>query len=178
MKKNSYIKQLVGFTIIELLVTIAIMAVLAALAVSTYQRYMIRTRVAAMLGVAGSAQAAVSQYIDQVGPLGTCDVGTLVSSNVGITPIIDTDNIKYVNGLFLSHGCVIEIQGRTADIALNFPGYVSLILCPTIANNSAVKWTCMHFDSNGTSGPWVNYVPPECKSVWYHGGGGVATCGH
>ncbi|MEY3182383.1 MAG: hypothetical protein RLZ35_368 [Pseudomonadota bacterium] len=171
-------KNKLGFTLIEVMIAIAVISILAYVSSTAYQKYIIRSRVATLLDVAAPAKLALSQYIDQVGPLGTCDANSLTSASVGITPIADTDNIKYTTVLGLSHGCVIEIWGRTAEIAPSLPGYVSLVLCPTINTNGSIQWTCMHFDSNGTAGPWKDYVPVQCQSVWFHNGGGVSTCGH
>ena len=84
-------KQQKGFTLIELMIVIAIIGILAAIAIPAYQDYTVRSKVSEGLNLAGAAKLAVSEVWDSLGTLPTNQasyglpqadsiVGTYVSS--------------------------------------------------------------------------------------------------
>jgi type IV pilus assembly protein PilA len=56
-----------GFTLIELMIVVAIIAILAAIAISQYQDYVIRTQVAEGASLATASKAAVTEYYNNMG---------------------------------------------------------------------------------------------------------------
>ncbi len=66
-------KQQKGFTLIELMIVIAIIGILAAIAIPAYQDYTIRSKVSEGLNLAGAAKLAVAETYDSNGGFAAAD---------------------------------------------------------------------------------------------------------
>ena len=128
-------KKQQGFTLIELMIVVAIIGILAAIAIPAYQDYTIRAQVSEGLNLAGGAKAAVSEY--------TMDRGNFPTNNLvaGIAPIAEIDG-KYVDGVTVSNtattGIITVDYGNDAHAILQ-PG--QLVLTATTSAGSVV-WVC------------------------------------
>ncbi len=105
-------KKQQGFTLIELMIVVAIIGILAAIAIPAYQDYTIRAQVSEGLNLAGGAKAAVSEY--------TMDTGTFPTDNTvaGISVATDITG-KYVDGVQVGANGVITVgYGNDAHTTL------------------------------------------------------------
>src|SRR6056297_727507 len=94
-----------GFTLIELMIVVAIIGILAAIAIPAYQDYTIRSQVTEGLNLAAAAKAAVAEDFLNEGmpPTNRTDAGMTANA-------IDTSG-KYVTGINITNGSIIITYG-------------------------------------------------------------------
>ncbi|PWK54401.1 pilin [Pleionea mediterranea] len=135
-------KSNAGFTLIELMIVVAIIGILAAIALPAYKDYTVRAKVSELLIAASNSKTAVSEFAQAE--------GTLIGSGVGLT--IGTS--QYVTDASLSDDGVITIQGTAA--ALGADSTVEIVLSPTLKASGQVGWAC-------TSSSDAKYLPATCR---------------
>ena len=136
-----------GFTLIELMIVIAIIAVLLSLAVPAYQDYSVRTRVSEGLSVAAGAKLAVSE---------TCQTDPSISPTNATTGYAFSAS-KYVRSVEISNTCdrpwiVIRTQntGAPRDMVISLDGFLD-------PDTGRVCWHC-HLVSGDQK-----YLPSSCR---------------
>ena len=104
-------KQQSGFTLIELMVVVAIIGILAAIAVPQYTDYTQRTKLGSALSAAGAWKTAVSMCIQDEGSIPTCGVpGTM-----GIPADVGAGVVNYVTSITTTANGVVTIASTGVD---------------------------------------------------------------
>ncbi len=139
-------KKQQGFTLIELMIVVAIIGILAAIAIPAYQDYTIRAQVSEGLNLAGGSKVAVTEFYQDTGgyPADNAEAGVEVAGNI---------RGKYTTQVAILAGAITVTYGNDANTNL---ATGTLTLTPT-DNTGAIQWACTASFAN-------KWLPASCRS--------------
>lgn len=150
-----------GFTLIELMIVIAIVGILAAIALPAYQDYTIRARMSEVLATAAEAKTTISEFAAANGRLPATAVSAgILTSGFGAQ--------SYV-GSATFNGTIYTIRTTSAGIRFdelggaNGAGNMGVVLTPTLDPNSRrVTWTCGPVAADAAK---AKFLPASCRTL-------------
>jgi type IV pilus assembly protein PilA len=138
-----------GFTLIELMIVVAIIGILAAIAIPAYQDYTIRSQVSEGLTLASDVKAGIAEYTAQTGDW----PADLAEAGLGSGAATDKSG-RYVLSIDVQDGTVTITYGNDANSRIDGE---TLAIQPFTNNNGDVVWKCGNAsDPDGAS---VNSQP-------------------
>ena len=142
-----------GFTLIELMIVISIVAILVTLAVPAYRDYMIRAKISECINNAAVTKVAISEYRQTFGAWPpTMNAGGLLST---------TGSSKYCTGISdyqsSTGSFTIDVDETAVDAVLT---NTSPVFVPTATINNTINWNCT---VGTTPTSEVKYLPSSCR---------------
>lgn len=138
-----------GFTLIELMIVVAIIGILAAVALPAYQDYTVRAQVTELIALADGAKTPVSEYYQNNGNMPTTNTLAGYSGAVG----------KYTASVNVGANGVITATAGAADpVNTNLRSQtITLTPVPDTTTTGVITWTC-----NGSMA--AKYRPTSCRN--------------
>jgi len=138
-----------GFTLIELMIVVAIIGIIASIAIPLYTNFIVRSQVAEGIQLSSSAKVAVAEYFQDHGVFATTNASAGFEAGVNIVG-------NYVTQVQLAAGGAIQITyGNEAH-----PQITGAVLSMTpVTNNGSLSWDC-----TGDALLPNKFVPEACRS--------------
>lgn len=155
-----------GFTMVELMVVLAILGILSAIALPVYQSYVVRSKISEPLAQLGKAKTLLAGYVaakrryPRQAELSALDLRVKNSEVVhsldwAPNPLVDGESVYIVAKVYAS---VVDGGSPDPDNLLAFQ------LSGSTNNGSSMRWTCLPGAGPGRNDPLPGeYLPPSCK---------------
>jgi type IV pilus assembly protein PilA len=146
------IKKTKGFTLIELMIVVAIIAILAAIALPAYQDYLIRSQVSEGAVLSDGAKTAVAEFFSNTGRLAPSNqsVGLALPASI---------KGKYVKSVDAANGKILATYSAVGGFEANAKIDGDVLAFSAITNAGSIAWDCR----GGSTSVEGKYLPTACR---------------
>lgn len=140
-----------GFTLIELMIVVAIIAILAAIAIPAYQDYLVRSQVSEGAVLSDGAKTAIAEYYSNTGKFPS------VNQSAGLATAASIKG-KYVSSVDISAtpGIIVAAYNNPAS---NSAIQQQVLSFSAVTHAGSISWTC----TNAATTIQSKYLPTSCR---------------